>query len=122
MYLRVLRDVLRGIYPMFRWLSNTCIAEMYSVVFDTYRKRILEYHGIRLNTEAQRGAYSGLSEYVKIRLYCENTSEYVRIFGREYNGIWEEKPLIPPTLRPHTHTPALVNRRHSHHAWQDPSF
>ena len=59
MYLRVLRDVLRGIYPMFRWLSNTCIAEMYSVVFDTYRKRILEYHGIRLNTEAQRGAYSG---------------------------------------------------------------
>ena len=81
MYLCVLRDVLRGIYPMFRWLSNTCIAEMYSVVFDTYRKRILEYHGIRLNTEAQRGAYSGLSEYVKIRLYCENTSEYVRIFG-----------------------------------------
>ena len=92
MYLRVLLDVLRGIYPMFRWLSNTCIAEMYSVVFDTYRKRILEYHGIRLNTEAQRGAYSGLSEYVKIRLYCENTSEYVRIFGREYNGIWEEEP------------------------------
>ena len=107
MYLRVLRDVLRGIYHMFRWLSNTCIAEMYSVVFDTYRKRILEYHGIRLNTEAQRGAYSGLSEYVKIRLYCENTSEYVRIFGREYNGIWEEKPLLLPCEAGWQHEPLL---------------
>ena len=62
-----------SIHTIFRRVSNTCILRMYLQVFSCVFPRIQEYVRIRKNTGARHCAYSIISEYGKIHLYCKNT-------------------------------------------------